>query len=87
MPSSAPDSWKVKSEEEEDSALGERRACPSSRLSPEVGTHRGSGGGCAQVVAERPPPALAPQPRRVTDDAIEDEVGDEEMYDDEFDDE
>jgi hypothetical protein len=25
--------------------------------------------------------------RRVTDDAIEDEVGDEEMYDDEFDDE
>ena len=47
----------------------------------------GREGGCAQVVAERPTPAPAPQQRRLTDDAIEDEVGDEEMYDDEFDDE
>ena len=88
VPSSAPDGWKVKSEEEEDSPLNERRRLP--QLTSEVGgTHRGSGGWFVLRwwPAERPTPAPAPQPRRVTDDAIEDEVGDEEMYDDEFDDE
>jgi hypothetical protein len=43
-----------------------------------------------QVVAERPPTSRARLPsaraRRPTDDAIEDEVGDEALYDDEFDD-
>ena len=43
------------------------------------------------VVAERPSSSRVRLPsaraRRLTDDAIEDEVGDEEMYDDEFDDE